>query len=134
SADWYHVLDASWTALLMLNWYEELDPDPRLLEKARALGDKLLAIQQEDGFFPGWLHPETLEPGGVMNQTPESSMSVTFLLKLAGLTGEDRYRQAAVRAMDAVISDVIPAGRWEDFETYWSCNGFWNDRIGQRVE
>lgn len=134
SADWYHVLDASWTALLMLDWHAELDADPRLLEKATAYADKLLKLQREDGFFPGWLHPDTLEPGPVMNRTPESSMSVTFLLKLAELTGRDQYRQAALRAMDAVIADVIPAGRWEDFETYWSCNPFRNDRVGEPIE
>jgi hypothetical protein len=33
-------------------------------------------------------------------------MSVTFLLELAETTGDTRYRDAAIRAM-------------EDFETYW---------------
>lgn len=135
SSQWFHVLDASWTALLMLRWHEELDKDERLLKYARAYGDRLLTLQDAQGFFPGWLHPETQKPGPVMNQTPETSMSVTFLLKLAERTGEKKYQQAAVRAMDAVLAEVVPTGRWEDFETYWSCCGWGRDKhLGKKVE
>lgn len=135
TSDWYHILDASWTALLMLRWYEELEQDERLLEYARAYGDRLLAIQDSDGFFPGWLHPETHAPGPVMNQTPETSMSVTFLLKLAELTGSQDYGDAAVDAMDAVLRGIVPEGRWEDFETYWSCCRWGRDTyLGKKVE
>jgi hypothetical protein len=135
TADWYHILDASWTALLMLRWHEELEQDGRLLEYARAYGDRLLTLQDSDGFFPGWLHPETQQPGPVMNQTPETSMSVTFLLKLAELTGEQDYRRVAVEAMDAVLEEIVPDGRWEDFETYWSCCRWGHDTyLGSKIE
>ncbi|MEN6428231.1 MAG: hypothetical protein ABFE13_23015 [Phycisphaerales bacterium] len=135
SSQWYHVLDASWTALLMLRWHEELEKDERLLHYARVYGDRLLTLQDAEGFFPGWLHPETQQPGPVMNQTPETSMSVTFLLKLAERTGDEKYRQAAVRAMDAVLARVVPQGRWEDFETYWSCCGWGRDKyLGAKIE
>ncbi len=127
SDDWYHVLDASWTALLMLRWHLELESDERLVDYARAWGDRLLTLQGEEGFFPGWLHPETHAPGPVMNRTPETSMSVTFLLELAGVTGESRYREAALRAMDAVLAEIVPEGNWLDYETYWSCCGWGRD-------
>ena len=131
--DWYHVLDMSWTCLLMLRWNEELEPDPALIDYAKAYADKLLTLQDERGFFPAWLHPETYAPSEVYRESPETSMSVTFLLKLAHLTGEQRYQEAALRAMDALLVEVVPAGRWEDFETYWSCNGFWMDHVGTRI-
>jgi len=135
SSQWYHILDASWTALLMLRWYDELESDERLLDYARSYADRLLVLQDADGFFPGWLHPETQEPGPVMNRTPESSMSVTFLLKLAELSGQNKYRQAALRAMDVVIAEIIPEGRWEDFETYWSCCRWGReDYLGKKIE
>ena len=76
-----------------------------------------MTLQEPNGFFPSWLHPETLEPSAVLSDSPETSMSVTFLLKLAELTGKDRYR-------DAVLDGPVRDGRWEDFETYWSCNAF----------
>jgi hypothetical protein len=135
TSDWYHILDASWTALLMLRWYQELEEDERLLAYARAYGDRLLTLQDSQGFFPGWLHPETHERGPVMNQTPETSMSVTFLLKLANVTGEARYRIAALRAMDAVLVEIVPQGRWEDFETYWSCCRWGREEyLGAKIE
>lgn len=135
SSQWYHILDASWTALLMLRWYDELESDERLLDYARTYADRLLVLQDREGFFPGWLHPETQQPGPVMNQTPESSMSVTFLLKLAELTGQNKYRQAALGAMDAVIAEIIPEGRWEDFETYWSCCRWGRENyLGKKIE
>jgi hypothetical protein len=121
---WYHILDASWTALLMLRWYEELEADPRLLSYARVYAQALLELQDDEGFFPAWLDPQSLEPTDILARSPETSMSVTFLLKLARLDGDDRYRQAALRAMDAVLVEIVPDGRWEDFETYWSCCSF----------
>lgn len=133
--EWFHVLDMSWTGLLMLRWYDELEKDARLLDYARAYGERLLALQAADGFFPGWLHPETHAPGPVMNRTPETSLSATFLLKLADLTGDARYRGPALRAIDAVLSGIVPDGNWLDFETYWSCCGWGRDRyLDRKIE
>ena len=127
SAEWYHTLDASWTCLLMLRWYNELEKDQRLLDYTQQYGERLLKLQDVEGFFPGWLHPVTQEPGPVMNQTPETSMSATFLLKLAEITGENKYRESALKAIDAVLMEIVPEGRWEDFETYWSCCSWGRD-------
>jgi hypothetical protein len=133
--DWPHLLDSSWTCLLMLRWYEDLEKDPRLLKYCLAYGNKLVTLQDEDGFFPGWIDPKTNKPGKIMNQTPESSMSVTFLLKLSQLTGDKGYRDSAIKAMDALLVEVIPDGRWEDFETYWSCCGWGRrDYLGKKIE
>lgn len=132
--DWYHVLDSSWTCLHMLRWYRELDADPRLLAYASAYADKLLTLQDSEGFFPAWLEPKTFAPSPVLAQSPETSMSVTFLLELATITGEKKYHDAAVRAMDALLVDVVPSGRWEDFETYWSCCGWGKEAYyGKRI-
>ena len=133
--DWYHILDSSWTCLLMLQWHEQLEADPRLVDFSKTYAERLLTLQDEQGFFPGWLHPETFEPGPVMNQTPETSVSVTFLLKLAEITGEAKYRDAALKAMEAVLEQIVPQGRWEDFETYWSCCSWGRDtHVGKKVE
>jgi hypothetical protein len=120
--EWYHVVDASWTATWMMRWHVELEEDPDLLAYARAWGDFLLTLQRTDGFFPAWLHPTTLLPGGVLDDSPETSASVTFLLELAAATGDGRYRAAALTAMDAVLAGPVAIGRWEDYETYWSDN------------
>ena len=133
--EWFHVLDMSWTALQMLRWHEELEKDVRLLDYARRYGERLLLLQDADGFFPGWLDPATHAPGPVMNQTPETSLSATFLLKLAEATGEARFRAAALRALVAVVADIVPQGRWLDFETYWSCCDWGLDKyLDRKIE
>tara|TARA_R110002050_G_scaffold276965_1_gene422413 strand:- start:1066 stop:3168 length:2103 start_codon:yes stop_codon:yes gene_type:complete len=130
----FHLLDMSWTSLLMLRWYDELEKDERLLKYAQEYADALLKVQFANGFFPGWLDLETLQPMDHLNDSPESAMSVTFLLKLFELTGNHTYKQAALKAMDAVVREVIPEGRWEDFETYWSCSRYGSDNlIGRKV-
>ncbi|MDQ2863224.1 MAG: hypothetical protein M3R50_06165 [Bacteroidota bacterium] len=131
----FHVLDMSYTACLMLTWYDELQKDERLLNYATKYGDALIKIQSNDGFFPGWLSLKSCEPMGYLNKSPESSMSVTFLLKLYQITKNDKYLFPALRAMDAIINKIIPVGEWEDFETYWSCSRFGSmDLLGKKVK
>lgn len=130
----FHILDMSWTALLMLRWYEELEHDERLLRYAEDYAEALLRIQYPDGYFPGWLHLETLEPMYHLNDSPESSLSITFLLKLYELTGKEEYKKAALKAMEPIVRDILPTGRWEDFETYWSCSRYGSDNlVGKKV-
>lgn len=131
----YHILDMSWTAYLMLTWYDELEKDSRLLAYATRYANSLIKLQDENGFFPGWLSTDSLEPLEHLNQSPETSMSATFLLKLYELTGDKKYFNSAIKAMDAVIENIIPEGRWEDYETYWSCNRYGaEDLVNKKVE
>lgn len=130
----YHILDMSWTALLMLRWYDELEKDKRLLHYAENYAKALLDIQYSNGFFPGWLDLQTMKPMTHLNDSPETSMSVSFLLKLYELTNKEEYKTAALKAMNAVTQNVIPNGRWEDFETYWSCSRYGSDDlVGKKV-
>lgn len=132
--DWYHILDASWTCMQMLAWYEELEQDKRLLTYPRTYADKLLALQDERGFYPAWLHPETLAPSEVLWDSPESSLSAAFLLDLARITGEKKYADSAMKAIDALLEEIVPGGRWEDYETYWSCCQWGKDEfLGKRI-
>ena len=128
-----HILDMSWTAYLMLTWYDELEKDERLMAYAKRYADKLLTLQDSSGFFPAWLNNETLKPLPQLKQSPETSMSVTFLLKMFKLSGNEKYLKSAERAMNAVVENIIPVSRWEDFETYWSCSSVFDSLLGKRV-
>ena len=130
----FHLLDMSFTSLLMLRWHEELEKDERLPRYVEPYAKALIKLQDERGFFPAWLDTETLKPLDLLNDSPETSMSVTFLLKMHQTTGDQTYKSAALKAMDAVMEEIIPTGRWEDFETYWSCCGYGaNDLVGKKV-
>lgn len=54
-----------------------------------------------------------------LNDSPETSLSVTFLLKLYEMTGKENINCSS-KGIEAV-KEAITEGRWEDFETYWSC-------------
>lgn len=130
----FHILDMSYTAYLMLTWYDELEKDSRLLDYATRYADALIKIQNKDGFFPGWISVDSLKPLDHLNESPESAMSVTFLLKLYQITKNKKYLDPALRCMNAVIEKIIPVGQWEDFETYWSCSRYGSlDLVGKKV-
>jgi hypothetical protein len=50
------------------------------------------------------------------------------------MTGKAKYREAALDAIDAVIDGPLREGRWEDFETYWSCSQFGQEHLGRRFD
>ncbi|MFI5157133.1 MAG: hypothetical protein ACHQEM_13160, partial [Chitinophagales bacterium] len=129
----YHILDMSWTALLMLNWYDELEKDERLLSWAKRYGDRLISLQDKDGFFPAWLDTLNQAPLHILDQSPETSMSVSFLLKLSKMTNDKKYSASALRAMNAVAENIIPQSQWEDFETYWSCSRVFGQYVNKKI-
>ena len=149
----YHVLDMSFTAQQMLLWYTENEADVRLLEYCLRYAEKLVSLQLPDGFFPGWLDAD-LRMMEHLNDSPESAVSGAFLLELyricselrerggvpAGLEiqcGEvaaERFLRSGLAAIDAACG-CVHEGRWEDFETYWSCCHYGSDTlIGKKVE
>ncbi|MCT4590429.1 MAG: hypothetical protein N4A71_21550 [Carboxylicivirga sp.] len=129
-----HILDMSCTAYYMLLWYEELEKDERLLSYAKSYADGLLKYQEEKGFFAACINEETMEAYDILVESPETSMSITFLLKLFKITGREQYRQSALKAMEAVANEIVPVGQWEDFETYWSCSRWGNqDYVGKKI-
>jgi hypothetical protein len=131
----YHILDMSFTANQMLLWHSELEQDQRLLDYVIRYADALIEIQFENGFFPGWLDKETLNPLEHLNESPESAMSVIFLLNLYKITQNGKYRRSALKAMNAIIENIVYEGQWEDFETYWSCSRYGSeDLVGKKVE
>jgi len=130
----YHIADMSYTAYWMMVWYEELEKDERLVNYARSYADALLALQDKEGFFPAWLGIDTYRPMGYLDQSPETSLSVTLLLKMFKHTGNKAYLAAAQKALDAVARKIIPVGQWEDFETYWSCSRVGSkDWVGKKI-
>lgn len=130
----YHILDMSFTANQMLIWYTDLEKDERLLQYASTYADALLRIQDKSGFFPAWLDLKTLKPLAHLSRSPETSLSVSFLLRLYEIVKVEKYKTAALKAMSAVIQHNLLPGQWEDFETYWSCSPFGRDSLeGKKI-
>lgn len=75
--------------------------DERALPAARALGDRLIALQQDDGGWP-WLYDVrrgiVVEPYEVYS-VHQHAMAPMGLLELAEASGERRYAEAAVHGL-----------------------------------
>lgn len=130
----YHLTDMAWTALMMLRWYVELEPDPRLLAYARRFAEGLLTFQDSEGWFPSWVEQDTWAVLPELARSPQASVMAWFLLDLHAIDGDPRWREAALRAVEVVTREVVPSGRWEDFETYWSCSRWGcDDHVGRKI-
>lgn len=56
-----------------------------------------------------------------------------FLSELYRATRREKYLKAAKEAARFIIEKIIPTGKWEDFETYFSCSTLWRDKqIGKK--
>ncbi len=73
----YHILDMSWTALLMLRWYDELEKMPVFWLMQKIMRWLYLEYSMKM-VFPGWLDLKTMQPMNHLNASPETSLSVTF--------------------------------------------------------
>lgn len=130
----YHTASASWTAYWMLEWYEHLELDERLLAYARAYGDFLVEAQLPSGAIPGWFEMEGLRPVETLKESAETACSSLFLAELYAVTGDRRYLTALRRACDFLIREVVPGHKYFDYETFFSCSwkevGFFDEHTG----
>lgn len=130
----YHLADMSWTCLQMLRWHAELEADPRLLAYARRYAEGLVSFQDGDGHVPSWVEPGSFAVVPELAQSPQTAVSAWFLLELGRQTGDSRWIEAGLRAARAVADGIVASGRWEDFETYWSCSRWGADsQVGRPV-
>ncbi|RAP74326.1 hypothetical protein [Paenibacillus montanisoli] len=123
-----HLLDASWTCYWLLKWHRDVRADERILPFVRQYVNRLLSLQLESGGFPAWVNPITSEVSPYLLESPESSMHIMLLCLLNQIEPDPRYIAAAERAAEMVLRDVVQKGRWEDFETYWSCSRQWEGK------
>jgi hypothetical protein len=118
----YGTMDASWTGYWMLRWYADIEQDPVLLERARAYGEKLLAVQLPSGAIPTYLDAETLYPLDHLRETPDCAASGLFLARLHQETGDERFLRAAERVARFLAEEAMPQ-RWADYESYYDSAG-----------
>lgn len=131
-----HTLDAAFTARLLLEWHDIAGPQEReAIPYVRRFADRLVRLQRSSGAFPGWVEPDGAVPP-ILAEGPESAMGAALLLEMfERFPQETRYREAARRALSYLETGPVAQGRWEDFETYFSCSrwGSGEDRIGKPV-
>ncbi|MBL8153111.1 MAG: hypothetical protein JNM70_02910 [Anaerolineae bacterium] len=129
----YHVADSSYTAVWLLKWYRQFEANPEIVAFCKRYADFLVDHQLPSGAFPAWIRTGTLEPSEIMKESAETSTSMHVLADMYRLNGDQRYLDAAIKAGEFLLREVLPFGKWEDFETYFSCATLWDGKqIGQR--
>ncbi|GHO88282.1 type 2 lanthipeptide synthetase LanM family protein [Dictyobacter formicarum] len=111
------IINGSAGCILSLLCLYAVHPSPRILEIAMQCGDHLLATAQAMPEGTAW---ETLkkEPplGGFSHGTAGIALS---LLKLAAISGEERFRQTALAALTYDRSLFVPAQQnWADLRVF----------------
>lgn len=133
TADAYHILDAAFTARLLLEWHELNPTEEGALAYVRRFADRLVRLQAKDGSFPGWIEPNgAVAP--LLAAGPESAMGATLLVELAARFPKEKpYREAAEKALRYLAEGPVKEARWEDFETYYSCSRWGEDAVGRKI-
>ncbi len=126
--EYFHLLDNSWTCLWLCKWFTDNEADERILPYVKRYAKALLSLQQPDGSLPAWVEPVSGAISPYLQRSPETGVHVMLLCKLYEITSDAIYLDAAKHAGDFIINQIIPDGRWEDFETYWSCAGEWREK------
>lgn len=128
-----HILDAAYTARLLLEWHDLVPAEAEAVPYVRRFADRLCELQRPSGAFPGWVEPDGKVPSALA-EGPESAMSATLLFEMSHrFPQEARYRNAAVKALHYLEIGPVRQSRWEDFETYFSCSRWGGDHLGQIV-
>jgi hypothetical protein len=124
SGDACHIVDAAWTCRMLHEWHT-LTGDPEALARVRRFADRLARLQRPSGAFPGWIEPDG-RVAPELAEGPESAVSVSLLFEL----GETERALRGVPFLESVARE----GRWEDFETFYSCAP-WGapELLGRRV-
>ncbi len=119
----YSMFHNAWTCYWLLQWTDLLPArSGEIFRFTRRVADFLVAQQRGTGVIPSWYDPSTLTAvPELRDDNAESAGAALFLAELSRRTGEKRYRDSAVRAMEYVFRDVLPGNRWFDYETFFSC-------------
>lgn len=125
SEDAVHLVDAGFTALMLLDWHH-LTEDARARDRAERLADACAALQRPSGAFPAWIEPD----GAVAPELADSAESAVVASLLLDLGRTDATTERAL----AFLEDITRDQRWEDFESYWSCAPWGADHLGRRFE
>src|SRR4029077_3524782 len=106
-----HLVDSAFTWRKLLEW-NALTSHTRALAHVGRVAERLASLQRPSGAYPGWVEPDGRVPIELA-EGPESAVSVALLFELG--------RRDAALAGARFLEGVTREGRWEDFETYYSC-------------
>jgi hypothetical protein len=122
--DWYHTADCATTGYYMTLWFTDHEGDPRLLARCHELAEFLLKAQLPSGAFGAWVQPAEpdLRVAPELRESATTACPAMFLAQLFLVENDERYIDSAMKAARFLAEEVIPAQKWFDYETFYSCS------------
>jgi hypothetical protein len=138
----YHTFSMSWTAYWLLKWKTDLVmEDERLMPICTDYAEFLLKNQRESGFIPSYYKETDLsvdEALGMNKGNAEPAVCALFLTEMYKVTNDERYIDAAEKAVRYVEREMMPGNKWFDYETFYSCSpkeyGYYDKITGQYAQ
>lgn len=121
----YHTANAAWTGCWMLHHFRYLEPDGRILERCRALGELLIRAQLPSGAIPTYVRVRrdgAVRPVPPLLESASSAAPGMFLAALHEHTREPRFLESAKRVADFLLDCVVARHAWHDVELFFSCS------------
>ncbi len=114
--------DCSTTALWLLRFHKNLEPDDRIIDFCKKYADRLVKLQVSSGAIPSYISIPEQNAHEALKESAQSAISGLFLLEFFELTRDFSYKKVAMQVADFLERDVIPTGKYFDFETFLSCS------------
>jgi hypothetical protein len=127
--DGYDAAAMGVTAWWQLYWYENLKRDPRIIAPVASYARFLARQQLSSGAIPTYFYSD-LRPAPQLKDAGTTALSGAVLAKVAQLSGDKDFREAAVRAGHFVGHTLLPGMKFQDFESFYSCSPtpiYWRD-------
>lgn len=122
---YYDLTNMAWKGIWLLRWYVDFPDCPRkddILSQCRQMADCMVRNQNADGSIPTWLTKDhRVVP--ILDHSAQTALPAWFLLEFARVDGNGKpYAEAATKAADFLLANVVDQRTYYDFETFFSCS------------
>lgn len=118
--DTYDVPAMSKTGAHLLEYYQQCEPDGRVIDYLTPYAQWLTRTVDAKGRLPAYFTP-ALQPNDPFPIAAQSGASMWFLAEMYAMTKQPPYLAAAQRIAGYLRREVIPRQLWMDLEPYFSC-------------
>lgn len=122
---------SAWWRLYWYEHFQDIENRDDILESVIEYARFLTKVQMESGAIPTYFDSD-LNPAPQLKVSATTSIGGAVLAKIAKLTGNRKFRDAAVKAAEFMEREILPRRNFQDFEVFYSCSRkplFWIDPI-----
>ena len=125
--DVYQLSDNAWAALWLLRFVKDCEPVSGAEQFLNEFAERLIALQYDDGGFPGRVHKSSLAPDKNLDRGASGALALWFLAEMLqadklAASLQPLAKRAIEQGLDFLKRNVVEPQRFEDFELFFSCS------------